>query len=83
VKRWKKICWAAIVVVAGLFIVVAVGWEILWSKMCGNETHSENLSPDGTLKAIVFQRDSKSIAHIIEVNLAGVGLVRDVGLLRE
>ena len=45
---------------------------------------SSNVQSGSAIRgALLGQRDAKSIAHIIEINLAGVGLIRDVGLLRE
>ncbi|MFQ5635574.1 MAG: hypothetical protein ACE5G3_09640 [Gammaproteobacteria bacterium] len=42
------------------------------------------VGPDSFVRgALLGQRDSKSIAHIIDVDLAGVGRIKDVGLLRE
>jgi len=33
--------------------------------------------------AVLGQSNNKSIAHVIDVDIAGVGRVKDVGLLRE
>ncbi len=45
---------------------------------------SSNVGADSFVRgALLGQRDAKSIAHIISVDLAGVGRIKDVGLLRE
>jgi len=44
---------------------------------------SANVGPDSFVRgALLGQRDDMSIAHIIDVDLAGVGRIKDVGLLR-
>jgi len=43
---------------------------------------SSNVAADGFVRGALFgQRDNSSIAHVIDVDLAGVGRVRDVGIL--
>ncbi|MGI9342877.1 MAG: hypothetical protein ACR2QV_08495 [Gammaproteobacteria bacterium] len=45
---------------------------------------SNNVGADSVVRgALLGQRDAKSIAHFIDVNVAGVGRIKDVGLLRE
>ncbi len=45
---------------------------------------SSNVGAESFVRgAILGQRESQSIAHIIDVDLAGVGRIKDVGLLRE
>lgn len=45
---------------------------------------SSNVGADSFVRgALLGQRDAKSITHIISVDLAGVGRIKDVGLLRE
>src|SRR5437764_7339497 len=55
--RWQRI---TLLIVVGVALLAATGvWSFhaLLSGMCGNEPLSEVPSPDGTFKAIVFQRD--------------------------
>ena len=40
-----------------LLLVVAVGGYYLLGSMCANEVLAESPSPDGTFKAIVYERD--------------------------
>jgi hypothetical protein len=57
IARWKKI---SLSIVGGIALLAAAGvWSFhaLLSGMCANESLFEVPSPDGTLKAIVFQRD--------------------------
>ena len=45
---------------------------------------SDNVGADSYVRgAVLGQPNNKSIAHVIDVDVAGVGRVRDVGLLRE
>jgi hypothetical protein len=56
-EKWKKILlWTSggiLLCAAGLIGLIFV----LFFEMCGNEIYKEYLSPNGSLKAVVFQRD--------------------------
>jgi hypothetical protein len=56
-KFWKKL-----LIAFGLdFIIFAVsavmGIHLLGREMCGNDIYKEYVSPNGKLKAVIFQRD--------------------------
>ena len=50
-----------VAVATAIFIVIVVGFGVLsyvtFSDMCGNKILSQSVSPDGTKKLVVFQRD--------------------------
>lgn len=49
-----------------------------------NRSFSANVLPGSVVQgAVLGEPGNQSIAHIVEVNLSGTGLVRDVGLLRQ
>ncbi|MFW2404523.1 MAG: hypothetical protein ACN4GT_07135 [Gammaproteobacteria bacterium] len=61
------------------------GGAVIGVDMLSDATQfSSNVSGDSFVRgAVLGQRGSQSIAHIIDVELAGVGRIKDVGLLRE
>lgn len=49
-----------------------------------NTRFSPNVLPGSVVQgAVLGEQGNQSIAHIVEVNLSGTGLIRDVGLLRQ
>ena len=40
-----------------VFVLIFIGIRSCAVAMCGNEVFEEQLSPDGKLKAVIFQRD--------------------------
>lgn len=56
-KVWKKIAISLGIVVVGVPLAIVGVFTYATNDMCGNEVHSEVLSPDREHKVVVFQRD--------------------------
>ena len=56
-KFWKKLLIAFGLVFVIFAVCAAVGIYLLGRGMCGNDIYKEYISPNGKLKAVVFQRD--------------------------
>lgn len=61
-KFWKMVAISSGFLVVGVPLTIAGLFIYSTSDMCGNEVHSELLSPDREFKVVVFQRDCGATA---------------------
>jgi len=56
-RGWLLLGGGVLIAIIGAGAAVHRAWDDLDESMCGNELLHENVSPDGKMKVVVFQRD--------------------------
>lgn len=55
--KWKKVAIGVVGSIVGCAVILVGGLMYLFQGMCGNDIHKSIASPNGDLKAVIFQRD--------------------------